>query len=115
MATLSAEQILDLEGDLDILIGEEDSDNFTTAEVNRLFTRSNGDYDATAAYIIRQLLAQTFRLTKYTQGKSSEDKTVITENLRKALAYWEQKAGIYGGRLSSGSIKLGLDQVASDD
>lgn len=111
MATLSAEALADLQGDLGIAADEA---IFTDDELNRLYTRASGNLDTTRAYAYRQLWANALKLTKYTQGRSSEDRTVIRDALKDAMVYWEAKAGIAGGTLSFGSIKTGLDQVDSD-
>lgn len=107
MATLNNDQLADLQGDLGI---RDDEAVFTNAELNRLYTRAGGDYETTVAYAYRQLWATALKFTKYTQGRSSEDKTAIRDALKDATLYWENKAGIAGGKLSSGTIDLGLDQ-----
>ena len=111
MATLTSDQLSDMQADLGI---SNDESVFTDAELNRLFTRADSDYETTVAYAYRQLWANALKFTKYTQGRSSEDRTAIRDALKDAMSYWEQKAGIAGGKLSFGTIKLGLDQVDSD-
>lgn len=107
MATLSSDQLTDVQGDLGI---SDDEGVFTDTELNRLYTRAGGDYEKTVAFAYRQLWANALKFTRYTQGRSSEDKTAIRDALKDAMMYWEQKAGISGGTLSFGVIDTGLDQ-----
>ena len=71
MATLSAAQLGDIQGDLGI---GSDGAVFTDSELHRLYTRADSDYELTVVYALEQLMVDAAKLNDYTAGSSSEKK-----------------------------------------
>lgn len=109
--TLSADQLTDLQGDLDLL---DDESVFTDEQLNRYFTRAEGDYAVTKVLAGRRLLASLAKKYNYTVGQTSHQKQQLFANGEKLLDRWEREAGMSGGTLSTGTISLGLDATCED-
>jgi hypothetical protein len=103
MATLTADQLADLQADIGIT---DDESVFTDTELDRLFTRADEDYPTTVAYALRQLWRSAAKFANYTQNASSEEKGTIFKNLGELVAHAEKEAGLSGGKLTMGSIDL---------
>ena len=78
MATLSADQLLDLRAD----IGD-DGTVFTDTELHRLYTRASSDYEGTVVLALWQLLIQAAKLYKYQIAQSLEDPNATFDHLKK--------------------------------
>jgi hypothetical protein len=89
MATLTADQLTDIQADLGI--GTDES-VFTDAELNRLYTRAGDDYAVAVVMAIRQLTMNAAKLNDYTAGQTSESKSQVFKNLKEMLVYWEEQA-----------------------
>ena len=87
MAELSAAQLLDIRADLG-----DDGTVFTDAELHRLYTRANSDYNTSVAMGVRQLLINASKMHDYSIAHSSESKGQIFKNLQDMLKYWDEKA-----------------------
>lgn len=111
MTTLTATLRADLQGDLGI---GSDEAVFTNDELDRNYTRAEGDYNKTVVYCFRQLLSSAIKFTRYTAGSSSEARNQIFDHLRVVLKDWENRAGMAGGALKAGVISLGIDQADTD-
>ena len=88
MATLTADQLSDMQADLGI--GTDES-VFTDDELNRLYTRASGGYTAAVVLAIRQLLMNAAKLNDYTAGETSEKKSQVFNHLKDLLEYWEDQ------------------------
>jgi hypothetical protein len=82
---LTAQQITDIRDD----IGDNGaSETFTDAEIERAYERTAAvsvektRQNATRGILIRQLMANAVKLTKYTAGATSEDRTTIFNALK---------------------------------
>lgn len=96
MATLTNDQLSDIQGDLGI--GSDES-VFTDDDLNRLYTRADGDY-TTAVYLgYRQLLAQANKLHDYTVAQTRMSKAQVREHLRDMLAFWQNEARVSGDQV----------------
>jgi hypothetical protein len=102
MATLTSEQQSRLRRKL--AIADADQTIFTDAQYNDMYTEAEADFNFTIVLAIRDLLMGAAKLSKYTQGQSSEDPTMIAENLRKMLDYYESvvPASLTGGIAMAG-------------
>lgn len=103
MATLSSDQLADIQADLGI---SDDGAVFTTAELNRLFTRADGEYDLAVVYAIDQLLMDASKFNDYKAGSSSESKSQVFQQLTKMREMWGRRAGVGLGTLRAGVIDL---------
>jgi len=103
MATLSSDQLGDMQGDLGI---SDDESVFTDDELNRLFTRADGDYDLGMVYALDQLLMDAAKLNDYMAGSSSEKKSQVFAQLEKMRKLWGTRAGVGAGILRAGVIDL---------
>lgn len=81
MSELSSSQIEDFRAD----IGDENN-AFAIEELQRLYTRANGNYDAAVVLAIEQLLAGSAKFNDYTEGQSKEEISQIFEHLQSLLA-----------------------------
>lgn len=100
---LSADQLADFQADLGI---SSDESVFTDAELNRLYTRAEDDYDTAVALGIRQLMMDAAKLNNYTVGSSSEQKAQVFDHLKAMWEMWSKAAGIGGGALQAGVLDL---------
>ena len=102
MASLSVEQVEDFRID----IGDENH-AFGDGELNRFYSRANGNYDKAVVLAIEALLASAAKLNDYTANASSEDEGQIFQNLKELLeikraAYKSSKSPMRLVRLKSG-------------
>lgn len=86
MATLTSTLRADLQADL--AIGSSEA-VFTNDELDRLYTRADGDYEKTIVLAMRQLMQNASKFNDYTAGQTSEKKSQIRDNLQKNLKYYE--------------------------
>lgn len=86
MATLTTDQLLYLRDD----IGD-DGTVFTDNELNRNYTRADGDYNKAVVITLRQLLAQSAKLHDYRIAQSSESLSQVYKQVKGLLDYWESQ------------------------
>lgn len=110
MPTLTDDQLADFQSDIGIT---DDETVFTDVELNRHFTRAEGDYNRAVVYALRQFLANAVKFADYVQNASQEKQSQIRDGYVMLLNRWEKIAGMEGGPLRTGVIALGLD--ASED
>ena len=96
MATLTSAQLADIQGDLGI--GTDES-VFTDDELNRLYTRADGDYDLAVYYGYRQLLAQANKFHNYTVGMTRVERNQMRENLANSMEFWKEEARTAGNQV----------------
>ena len=97
MATLTTTQRADLQADLGI---SADETVFTNDELDRLYTRADGDYETAVYYGYRQLLADANKLFDYQSGMTRMSKAQVREHLRDALELWKGEARSASGQVS---------------
>jgi hypothetical protein len=103
MSTLSSDQLADLQVDLGI---SSDGSVFTDAELNRLFTRAEADYDRTVVYALDQIMVDAAKLNDYTAGASEEKKSQVFTALEKMRGIWARRAGVGLGTVRAGVIDM---------
>ncbi len=89
---LTAEQLLDLQMDLDLVDDPLDpayGDVFTDAELNRFYNRANGVYYKTVVLALRVLLVSSAKWANYTLGQSQEDRGERFQQVQATLTYYE--------------------------
>lgn len=86
---LTSDQLSDMQADLAIT---DDETVFTNEELERLYTRAEGDYDRALYFAWRQLRNNAAKLTDYTAGMTSEQRRQVFENLQKITDDYEREA-----------------------
>lgn len=71
---------------------------FETADLHRLYTRTEGDYDAAVLLAYDQLIGTTWRFNNYTQNNTKEDKQQVFTNLMRARDNWQARIDRAGSR-----------------
>lgn len=89
MATLTATQRADMQGDLGI---GSDEAVFTNDELDRLYTRAEGDYNLAVFYAYRQLLADANKLFDYAAAQTRMNKSQVRAHLRDMLDFWGEES-----------------------
>lgn len=87
MATLDADQLLDFRGD----VGD-DGTVFTDAELQRFYTRANGNYNKAVVLALQQILMNAAKLHNYSLAQSSESRAQVFDHLKILLAMWQENA-----------------------
>jgi len=103
VATLTSDQLSDMQADLGI---SDDGAVFTNADLNRLFTRADADYDLAVVYAIDQLMMDASKFNDYRAGSSSESKSQVFKHLQAMREMWGRRAGVGLGTLRAGVIDL---------
>ena len=101
MSTLTDDQLSDFQRDLGIV---QDDTIFSDSELNRLFTRAEGDYDLAVCYAIDQLMMDAAKFNDYSAGSSRESKSQVFDHLQKMRAHWGSRAGVGYGELRAGVL-----------
>lgn len=112
MATLTSDQLADMQGDLGI--GADES-VFTDAELNRLYTRASSSYELAVAMGFRQLMADAAKFNDYTAGQSRESKSQVFAHLKDMSEMWMREAGGGLAPLTSGTIIQDFQEPDSED
>lgn len=81
---LTADQITDMQGDLDI---DSSESVFTDVELNRLYNRANGDYKLAVILAFEQLLAGSSKWVSYTEGQTQEDRSDRFKQVMQLVEY----------------------------
>lgn len=86
-ATLRA----DLQADLGI---GSDGAVFTNAELDRLYTRAEDNYNLAVYFGYRQLLAQANKFHNYTEGMTRVERVQMRENIADSMEFWKAEARV---------------------
>jgi len=86
---LTAEQLADLQGDLGIT---NDQAVFTDAELNRLFARTDSDYNGAVYLAYRQLLGDAAKFFNYTVGQTRIEREAVFDHLQKMVEFWKAES-----------------------
>jgi len=89
MASLSSDQLTDLQADIGITT---DESVFTDAELNRLYTRADSDYNTAVYLALRQLMANAVKFHDYTAGQTSVKKSQIFDHLKEQVDFWQKES-----------------------
>lgn len=108
MATLTATQRTDIQGDLGITADEA---VFTNDELQRLFDRAGGDYALAVYYGYRQLLAQANKFHNYTVGQTKIERATMRDNIRDSMAFWKSEAAAANNQ----AMIVGMKQIPPRD
>jgi hypothetical protein len=108
MATLTAAQRADMQGDLGISF---DGSVFSNTELDRLYTRASSDYNLAVFYGYRQLLAQANKFFNYTAGMTRIQRNQMRDNIRDAMDFWKDEARVSGNQVRM----LGLLEIPPRD
>ena len=109
MSELTPLLLDDMQADLDIGTAQT---VFTDDELHRLYTRAIVNFSDLDAYLVavalgwQQMIASASKRARYTQGVSREDLDRVYDQMEKRLDDARQQAGLGGGRLTYGFIKL---------
>lgn len=101
---LTADQLADLQGDLGI---STDQAVFTDAELNRLFTRAEEDYNTAVYLAYRQLLADATKLFNYTSGQTRIEREKMFDHVKAMVDFWKAEARTNANQLAI----LGLNEI----
>ena len=108
MATLTATQRTDMQGDLGITA---DETVFINDELDRLYTRASSDYNMAVYFGYRQLLAQANKFHNYTAGMTKVDRVQMRDNIRDSMDFWQEEA-----RIAANQVQMvGLIEVPPRD
>ena len=100
--TLTSDQLADMQSDLGI---SNDEAVFTDVELNRFYTRAEGDFEGAKVYALRRLVSQAQLFFDYTIGQTQEKRSQVFDNLMKMLDRQEELTGM-SGQLTGNYIDL---------
>mgnify|MGYP001561254232 FL=1 len=101
---LTADQLADMQGDLGITT---DQAVFTDAELNRLFARTDSDYNGAVYLAYRQLLADATKLFNYTVGQTRIEREKVFDHVAKMVEFWKAESRTNANQL----MILGLNEI----
>lgn len=88
---MSGDQLADMQRDLGF---SDDEAVFKDAELDRLYTRAESNYELAVALGVRQLLMDAAKFNDYTAGASTERKSQVFEHLKEIHTMWASAAGV---------------------
>ena len=101
---LTADQLADMQGDLGITA---DQAVFTDAELNRLFARTDSDYNGAVYLAYRQLLADATKLFNYTVGQTKIEREKVFDHVKAMVDFWKAESRTNANQL----MILGLNEI----
>jgi hypothetical protein len=104
MATyeLDADELTDIRTD----IGDANTPPvFSDDELQRLYTRKEGSYEATVVLAYDQLIGSAAKLFDYTQGQSSESRSQIIKQLKTVRDLWAARERSSRPKISIANIR----------
>jgi hypothetical protein len=105
---LTATQRTDFQGDIGI---GSDEAVFTNAELDRLYARSDSDYNGAVYLAWRQLMADAAKFNDYTAGQTQEKKSQVYDHIKDMVEFWKDEA-----RVATNQVRLiGLLEVPPRD
>ena len=93
---LTAAQLIDFQADL--AIGSAQS-VFTDAELERLFTRADSDYNLAVYYGWRQILSGAAAWVDYTVAQTRVSRSQAFDHLLKMVAFWSEESRVAGNQV----------------
>lgn len=109
--SLTTDQLSDFRADLDIDVDEV----FTDVELNRLYTRVEGDYSKAVALAWGQIAASASKLNDYKAAQSSETLSQIFEHVKYMKREAEANAGMGGAVIAVGNFGLNIDASETNE
>lgn len=97
MTTLTAEQTLDMLGDL--AAGAID-DVFTQDELQRFFDRAEGDYATAVYYGWRQILANSAAWVNYQVAQTKVNRGDAFDHIKAMLQFWQEESRTAANQLA---------------
>lgn len=88
---------------------------FTNDILADLYDEADSDFNKTLYLGFLELVTNHSALANYSMGQSSESRAQIWEHLNEMLKRYEALAGVQAGTLSTGTMKLNLDQDESEE
>lgn len=85
---LTAQQILDIRGDLGIGASGSATQIFTDDELNNLFDRAGSDYNLAVYYGWRQTLANSTRWLDYQVAQTKVSRSQAFDHIKAMVAFW---------------------------
>ena len=104
MATLTTNQLSDMQADLGI---GDDGAVFSDDELNRLYTRADGDYNSAVYLAWRQLMADASKFFDYTAGETEVKKSQVRAHIGAMVQFWKSEARQVGNQVRM----LGLNEI----
>lgn len=101
MADLTAEQTLDMLGDL--AAGAID-DVFTQVELQRFYDRAEGDYNLAVYYGWRQIFGESTKWVDYQVAQTKVSRSQAALRIKDALALWADESKSVSNQLLSAGI-----------
>ena len=101
---LDANQLADMQGDLGITT---DQAVFTDAELNRLFDRTDSDYNGAVYLAFRQLLADSAKFFNYTAGQTRIEREAVFTHVKAMVDFWKDESRTAANQLAI----LGLNEI----
>lgn len=101
---LTAAQIIDFQGDLDI----DDSESvFTNEELERFYARASDDYNLAVYFAWRRLLGASAKWVDYRVAQTAVSKSQAFDHILQMVAFWASESKSADDQL----ISAGLNQV----
>jgi hypothetical protein len=97
-----------MQGDLGI---SADESVFTNAELDRLYARTDSDYNSAVYLAWRQLMADAAKFNDYTAGETQEKKSQIYDHIKDMVDFWKDEARVAANQVRS----IGLLEVPPRD
>jgi hypothetical protein len=85
---LTAQQILDIRGDLGVGASGSSTQIFTDAELNSLFDRAGEDYNLAVYYGWRQTLANSARWIDYQVAQTKVSRSQAFDHIKAMVTFW---------------------------
>lgn len=101
---LSSDQLTDIQGDLGITT---DQAVFTDAELNRLFARTESDYNGAVYLGYRQLMADSAKFFNYTAGQTRVERAAVFDHVKAMVDFWKDESRTAANQLAI----LGLNEI----
>lgn len=108
--SLTAEELQDFRDDIADVNGV-----FSDVEIQRLYTRAGESYNKAVVRAIDQLIANSAKLSDYTQNQSQEKRSQVFDHLLKLRSIWQGRAEDDDARLKRTARILGFQEVPADD
>lgn len=115
MSALSSEELEDIR----LVTGASNSDIISDTIIQRQYDLANANAPSsdlilpyTYVYVLQRLDAvygDLILVQRTTDHGDNERYTDPTTRVKNRLAYWEEKAGLFGGKMSTGALNLGID------
>ena len=97
---LTAQQILDIRGDLGIGASGSSTQICTDTELNALFDRAGEDYNLTVYYGWRQTLANSARWIDYQVAQTKVSRSQAFDHIKAMVGFWGEESRTNSNQVS---------------